>query len=117
MSFKKSPPRTDKLPYQKEIKAQGEKFFDEHGKGTYFFKTRISLQMEDGELVDRWFTPFARRQHNEAGSFSKELDDLNLTMQELAKGYLRDSAENYRLEDIEMEYLDASKLIPPKKAS
>jgi hypothetical protein len=73
--------------------------------------------MDDGELVDRWFTPFARRQHNEAGSFSKELDDLNLTMQELAKGYLRDSAENYRLEDIEMEYLDASKLISPKKAS
>lgn len=110
MSFKKAPKATAKLPYQKQIKSEGQKFFAENGEGTYFFKTRISLQLDDGEIVDRWFTPFARRQHNEADKFGKELDDLNLTMQMLAQGYLRDSAENYRLEDIEMEYLDASQI-------
>jgi hypothetical protein len=116
MSFKSAPPRVDKLPYQKQITSQAENFFADHGNGTYIFKTRISLQTGDGELVDRWFTPFARKQHDSKESFGGELKDLNLTMQELAKGYLRDAYENYRLEDIEFEYIDASKLIPLKKA-
>lgn len=115
MSFRRSPPRVDKLPYQKQIKSQAEKFYDDHGKGTYLFKTRISLQTDDGELIDRWFTPFARKSHDSHESFSRELDDLNLTMQEMARGYLKDAYENYRLEDIEFEYIDASKLIPPKE--
>ena len=117
MSFKQAPPRVDKLPYQKQISTQARQFYKDHGQGTYLFKTRISLQTDDGELVDRWFTPFARKQHDSADSFGKELADLNLTMQELAKGYLRDSYENYRLEDIEFEYIDASKLVPSEEAS
>lgn len=79
-------------------------FFAHWGRGHYLYKVMVHLVDDDGEFIERWYTPHDRRVYNTANEYADSLDDLMLTMQEMARGYLVDSLQNYRLQVVELEF-------------
>lgn len=107
LEFKAAPKTKSKFPYQPSIKREAKKFYKDHGKGHYFVKTKVSLKLDDGEIVDQWFNVGPRRTYTTEKEFARELDDLNETMQDHARGYLSKlDADYFQLEQIELECIE-----------